>query len=144
MQITQILSIAVLAYVAFVTLAEALIGFIQPDMDIGGRLTTTDANGTTSDRILALAKIDGHLYVSSNHRLQGWYRQALAEPHVLLEAHGAPSPYEAVSIDGEERERVSDVYRMGIILRFIFGFAPSRFLRLDPLRSQRGLGEARF
>ena len=27
---------------------------------------------------------------------------------------------------------VSDAYRMGFILCFICGFAPSRFLRLDP------------
>ena len=33
---------------------------------------------------------------------------------------------------GQELARISDAYRMGFVLRFICGFAPSRFLRLDP------------
>jgi hypothetical protein len=67
------LLIAALAYVAFVALMEALIGTIQPNMDGGVRLTTTDAEGRTSERMLAS------------------------------------------------------------VLRFVCGFAPSKFLRLDPL-----------
>ena len=31
-----------------------------------------------------------------------------------------------------EAFRVADAYRMGFVLRFVCGFAPSRFLRLDP------------
>lgn len=132
MQTLQVGLIVVLAYVGFVALMEALIGYVQPDMDEGVRLTTTDAEGRTSERMLAGARFDGKLYIASNHWLRGWYRQALAEPHVLVEVDGVQGAYSAVPIEGEERARVSDSYRMGFVLRFICGFAPSRFLRLDP------------
>jgi hypothetical protein len=45
MQIANVLLIVVLIYVGFVALMEALIGYIQPNMDGGVRLTTTDAEG---------------------------------------------------------------------------------------------------
>lgn len=128
----EILLIVALVYVGFVASMEALIGFVQPNMDGGVRLTTTDARGRTSARMLAGARIDGSLYVASNHWLRGWYRQALAEPDVLVDVDGTPRAVRAVPIEGAERARVSDAYRMGFVLRFICGFAPSRFLRLDP------------
>jgi len=133
MQIANVLLIAGLVYVGFVALMEGLIGFIQPHMDGGVSLTTTDAQGRTSERMLAGARVDGNLYIASNHWLRGWYRQALAEPEVFADVDGVRSAYSAVPIEGEERARVSDAYRMGFILRFICGFAPSKFLRLDPL-----------
>ena len=133
MQIANVLLIIVLVYIGFVAVAEALIGYIQPNMDGGVRLTTTDAEGRTSDRMLALARLDGQLYIASNHWLRGWYHQTLAEPSVLAEVDGVQAAYSAVPIEGEERARVSDSYRMGFVLRFICGFAPSKFLRLDPL-----------
>jgi hypothetical protein len=133
MQITSVFLTAVLVYVNFVALMEGLIGYIQPRMDGGVKLTTTDAEGRTSDRMLAGARLDGKLYIASKHWLRGWYHQALAEPGVLAEVDGVRAAYSVVPIDGKERARVSDFYRMGFVLRFICGFAPSRFLRLDPL-----------
>jgi hypothetical protein len=132
MSFTHIVLTTILVYVGFVALMEGLIGFVQPDMDGGVRLTTTDGNGSPSERMLAGARFDGKLYIASNHWLRGWYRQALAEPSVLAEVDGRRSAYTAVPIMGDERARVSEAYRMGFILRFICGFAPSRFLRLDP------------
>jgi len=133
MQIAQTLALVLVAYLLFVALMETLIGVIQPDMDIGVSLTTTDPAGKASTRKLAGARIDGKLYVSSNHWLRGWYHQALAEPRVRVEVDGVDRPYRAVPIEGEEWERVSELYRMGFVLRFICGFAPSKFLRLDPV-----------
>ncbi|MDJ0790010.1 MAG: hypothetical protein QNK05_24705 [Myxococcota bacterium] len=132
MEIAKVLAVIALAYVAFVALMEAVIGTVQPNMESGVRLTTTDAEGRSSERMLALLKLDGKLYISSNHWLRGWYRQALAEPKVLAEVDGIRGAYAAVPIEGEEWDRVADAYRMGFFLRFVCGFAPSRFLRLDP------------
>ena len=134
MQANEILFAVVLGYAAFVALAEGLIGMLQPNMDEGITLTTTDSKGRRSERKLACLKLDGKLYIGSNHWLRGWYRQALAEPDVLAEVDGVQAAYSAVSIQGEERARISDVYRMGFVLRFLCGFAPSKFLRLDPIQ----------
>ncbi|MEM9176430.1 MAG: hypothetical protein AAGC67_14475 [Myxococcota bacterium] len=121
-----------LGYAAFVACMEVALVVLQPDMDIGVELTTRDAEGRPSTRKLAGFRFRGHLYVSSNHWLRGWYRSALARPDVAITIDGEPVPHRAVPIEGDERARVADAYRMGFLLRFICGFAPSRFLRLDP------------
>ena len=78
MQLVSTLAGVLLAYALFVALAEALIGILQPDMEGGVRLTTTDAEGRDSERKLACLRLEGRLYIASNHWLRGWYRQALA------------------------------------------------------------------
>ena len=133
MEIARILSIVVLTYVGFVALMEVVIGSIQPSMEGGVRLTTVNAEGRKSDRMLFGARMEGKLYVASNHWLRGWYKRALANPNVFVELDGVRGAYRAIPIEGEERERIADAYRMGFVLRIICGFAPSKFLRLDPL-----------
>ena len=128
----KILASILFGYVAFVALMELAIGLLQPDMDIGVVLTTRDAEGEASRRKLAGVVFDDHLYVSSNHWLRGWYHQALANPEVEVDVDGVPTPHVAVPVEGTERDRLAALYRMGFVLRFICGFAPSRFLRLDP------------
>ncbi len=129
----KIFAAVLLGYVAFVALMELAIGLIQPDMDIGVVLTTRDANGRASSRKLAGFAFEDQLYVSSNHWLRGWYHQALANPAVTVTVDGKETKRIAVPIDGEERSRVAEAYGFGLMLRFICGFAPSRFLRLDPV-----------
>jgi hypothetical protein len=85
--------------------------------------------------MLAGARLEGKLYIASNHWLRGWYRQALADPNVLAIVDGVEAAYAAIPIEGDERARVSDAYRMGFVLRFVCGFAPSKFLRLEPLET---------
>lgn len=128
-----ILATAVLGYIAFVALMELAIGLIQPDMDIGVVLTTRDAKGNPSSRKLAGFAFEDRLYVSSNHWLRGWYHQALANPEVEVTVRGEQNKRIAVPIEGEERARVAEAYQFGLMLRFICGFAPNRFLRLDPV-----------
>ena len=133
MEIARILLIVILVYGGFVALMEVAIGSIQPSMDGGVRLTTVDAEGRTSDRMLFGARLEGKLYVASNHWLRGWYKRALASPMVDVDVDGVRGAYEAVPVVGEERARLADAYRMGFVLRFLCGFAPSKFLRLDPV-----------
>jgi hypothetical protein len=131
-----IVALAIVGYVAFVACMELAIALVQPEMDIGVVLTTTDEAGRSSSRTLAGFEFEDRLYVSSNHWLRGWYRQALAQPEVELEIGDTTSRRLAVPVVGEERDRLADAYRMGFVLRFISGFAPSRFLRLDPITGE--------
>lgn len=121
-----------LGYVAFVAVAEGLIRFVQPDMEGGVTLFVTDAQGHEIKRNLASLEHEGALYISSNHWLRSWYDAALKNPEVEIIRNGVRGPYTAVPIKGAERATVSELYRMGFVLRFICGFAPSKFLRLDP------------
>lgn len=126
-------AVALLGYVGFVAVMEAAIGTIQPEMEGGVVLTTTDAAGQTSQVTLAGFEFEEKLYVSSNHWLRGWYKRARANPRVEVIVEGVPTPRVAVPVEGAERDRLAEAYRMGFVLRFICGFAPSRFLRLDPV-----------
>ncbi len=132
MTLVEVGAVVVLGYVAFVGVMEAVIGTIQPDMEGGVVLATTDTAGETKTVTLAGFEFEDQLYISSNHWLRGWYKRARANPEVEVTIDGVPTARIAVPIDGAERERVAEAYRMGFVLRFVCGFAPSRFLRLDP------------
>ncbi|MEM7413829.1 MAG: nitroreductase/quinone reductase family protein, partial [Myxococcota bacterium] len=65
--------------------------------------------------------------------LRRWYHQALANPEVTVTVDGKDTKRIAVPIEGEERARVAEAYDFGLLFRLICGFAPNRFLRLDPV-----------
>ena len=132
MKIAMVIATVLVVYVCLVAILEGLIGYFQPDMEGGVKLITTDSGGRESDRMLAGFRIDERLYVSSNHWLRGWYHQALANPEVHAVVDGQRQRFTVVRVEGDERARLSDAYKMGFILRLVCGFAPSRFLRLDP------------
>ena len=132
MNVASLVAITLIGYCGFVAIMEALIGAIQPEMDGGVVLTTTDRQGATSSRTLAGFEFENKLYVGSNHWLRGWYNAALTNPNVEVTFDGVSTDRIAVPVVGDERERLADAYRMGFVLRFVCGFAPSRFLRLDP------------
>ena len=119
-------------YGAFVLLAELLIWRFQPQMDGGVILYVTDADGNSVERNLAGFEYDNRLYVSSNHWFRRWYNLVLENPEVDVLRDGVRGPCEAIVVTGDERTALSRAYEMGFILRFICGFAPSKFLRLDP------------
>ena len=48
---------------------------------------------------------------------------------------GVTADYIAVAIDEAEHRRVEAENGNGIGLKFLFGFAPQRFLRLDPVEN---------
>jgi hypothetical protein len=125
-------ALVLLAYVVFVATAEMLIGVIQPDMEDVVVLTTTDAQDNRAVRKLAGFHHNDALYISSNHWLRGWYRRALENPDVEVTFRGDTAPYSVVRVRGAERKKIAKHYKMGFVLRFICGFAPSRFVRLDP------------
>jgi len=122
-----------LTYVAFVLLVECLIWRLQPDMTGGITIHVTDRSGKEVQRNLAGFEYDNRLYVSSNHWFRRWYNLALDNSAVDVTQDGVRRPFKAIVVAGREQTSVSRVYKMGFILRFICGFAPSKFLRLDPL-----------
>lgn len=133
MNFLNVVAFVVVGYLGFVVLAEILIGFIQPDMDGVVVLVTTDAQGQKVHRKLAGFEHNKALYISSNHWLRGWYYRTLDRPTVDVTHKGVTRRYKAVQVEGAERKSLSKAYKMGFVLRFICGFAPSRFLRLDPV-----------
>ena len=119
-------------YIALVAIIELFVWRLQPNYDNSLTITTTGADGTSKTRKLARFEYEGKLYVSSNHWFRSWYRQALANPTVNVEYDGRSKPMRALPVTGDQQAELSRNYNMGFVLRLLCGFAPSRFLQLNP------------
>jgi hypothetical protein len=133
MRVLKIAAIVLLAYVGLVTAFESLIGVLQPHSGSTLVITTYDAGSAAHDRVVARLENDGHLYVAANHWPRAWYRRALANPDVSATLDGAKrEDYHAVPVTGAEQERVNEAHHLPLGFRFLTGFPPRYFLRLDP------------
>ncbi len=106
----------------------------QPE-NIGGEtivIATTEAGGESHERVLSPIDYDGRLFVAANHWPRAWYNRALENPDVSVTRNGETSDYRAVPVGKEERERLLDEPGFPLVAYVFTGFAPRRFLRLDP------------
>ncbi|MDZ7669541.1 MAG: nitroreductase/quinone reductase family protein [Gammaproteobacteria bacterium] len=132
MKAVKILVILFLVYAGIVVAFESLIGYFQPTDDNTLVITTTDAGGESSDRVLSSLKMDDKLYVAANHWPRAWYREALENPQVQVKVDGEAGDYRAVPVTDQERERLNTEHELGMVVKILTGFPPRRFLRLEP------------
>ena len=125
-----------LAYVGLVVVFETMLGVLQPDTGETIVITTTDADGVSTDRVLGRDFAGGRHYASANHWPRAWYNNALENPRVRVTMDGTTADYIAVPVDDAEHERVAAEIGNGIVFKMLVGFAPQRFLRLDPVESR--------
>ncbi|MDX1390520.1 MAG: hypothetical protein R3344_15130 [Acidobacteriota bacterium] len=135
-RVAKTVGFGLLAYVGMVALFETLLGVVQPETGDTIVITTTDADGVSSDRVLGRDFAGGKHYASANHWPRAWYNNALQNPRVQVTMDGTTADYIAVPVDAEEHERVAAEIGNGIVFRILVGFAPQRFLRLDPVESR--------
>lgn len=131
MKLVKWVAILLFAYVGIVVAFESLLGIIQPEADNTIVITIVDENGTPKDRVVSRIESQGLTYVAANHWPRAWYNDALSNPAVQITADGEKNDYVAVPVTGEERDRVNAENSLGFI-RFLTGFPPREFLRLDP------------
>ena len=134
-RVAKTFGFGLLAYVGMVVLLETLLGVVQPDTGDTIVITTTDADGVSTDRVLGRDFAGGRHYASANHWPRAWYNNALENPRVQVTMDGKTADYIAVPVDDEEHERVAAEIGNGILFRIMVGFAPQRFLRLDPVEN---------
>ena len=132
MKVVKVLVIVALVYVGIVVLFESLIGYFQPEGAGTLTIVTTDEAGDAHDRVLSRLEIDGQLYVAANHWPRAWYRQALQNPNVQVKLNGGSRDYLAVPVEGAEHERVDSQHPLGPLVRFLTGYPPRYFVRLEP------------
>lgn len=132
MKIAKRILIALAVYVGIVIAFESMIGMLQPESESTLVITTTDENGTKNDRVLARLESNGQIFVSANHWPRAWYSQALANPNVQVTLEEGAGNYLAVPATDEEHERVNRENPHGWGFRFVTGFPPRDFIRLDP------------
>jgi Domain of unknown function (DUF385). len=132
MKALKIVAIVLLVYAGIVTAFESMIGFMQPTPDSTLTITTLDGSGSPHDRVVSRVDSGGKLYVSANHWPRAWYRRALANPDVSVTIDGQKTDYRAVPVDGEEAKRIDAEHPHPAWFRFVTGYPPRKFVRLDP------------
>ena len=132
MKAVKIIAIALLVYAGIVTAFETMIGTMQPTPASTLKITTFDERGTPHDRVVSRLDSDGKLYVSANHWPRSWYRRALANPDVQATIDGQQGNYRAVPVGGAEAERLDAEHPHPAWFRFVTGYPPRKFVRLDP------------
>lgn len=132
MKLLKIAAFAALAYVGLVVAFESMIGIFQPEP--GGTLviTTFEADGTPHERVVSKLESGGQLYVAANHWPRAWYERVLAQPRVRVEMDEHVGEYRAVPVDEAERQRVDSDNPLPMAFRFVTGFPPRHFVRLEP------------
>lgn len=131
--VVKIALVGLLVYASLVVTFESALGFFQPEDESTFVITTTDGDGVSKDRVLVRNLSGGRLYAAANHWPRAWYNEALKNPRVKATVDGVTAEYIAVPVDEAEHRQVNAENENGIALTILFGFAPRRFLRLDPV-----------
>ena len=134
MKAVKWIAIVLGGYVALVVVFESLIGVIQPTSGNTLVITTFDEDGNAGERVLAHLKSEGQVYVAANHWPRAWYERALENPDVQVVIEETKTDRRAVPVPaaGAEHGRVDGANSLGLGFRFVTGFPPRYFLRLDP------------
>jgi hypothetical protein len=139
MRVLKWLGIALVAYVGLVVAFECLVGFMGKRQAETGAVSdarwiviSTSDSGGSRDTVIAGVDLDGQLYVAANHWPRGWYQRAIANPDVEVTRGGEKKPYRAVPLTGDDEAQVAGKYVLPFAIRFLTGFPPRSFLRLDP------------
>lgn len=131
MKALKIIVLLAVVYVGIVVVFESLLGFVQPQNDGTLLMVTTDKAGSKNERVLSRLEVEGKTYVAVNHWPRAWYKDALARPAVTVTYAGVTNDYVAVPVDGVEHDLVQATRPVPTAMRFLMGFAPRYFLRLD-------------
>jgi len=135
MKVLKILLVLAAIYVGIVVVFESLLGYAQPQNDGTLVISITDDAGESNNRVLSRLELDGKTYVAVNHWPRAWYNNALARPAVKVNYNGATTDHMAVPVSDAEHSRLQSTHPVPTPMRFLMGFAPRHFLRLDPTRS---------
>jgi len=131
----KILGIVVVVYAGLVTVFETLLGYYQPRGEENLMITLTEEDGSKSQRVLSLFESQGGLYLAANHWPRAWFRQVKQNPEVHIDFGGAHSAqsgdYIAVPVEGIDHDRVLDDNQLPLFARFLMGFPPREFVRLE-------------
>lgn len=117
-------------YILIVIAFESLLGYYQPQ---GGNtivITTYDGDVGT-DRVVTEIASNGQRYIAVNHWPRAWYYRLLDNPRISVTKDDQVTEHVAVSVEGDEHDRVQADNPTGIVFRLLTGFPPRYFVRLD-------------
>ena len=138
MKALKILFVLALVYVGIVVLFESSIGYIQPQGEDTLLLTVQDDSGEAHDRVLSPFEFNDQLYVAVNHWPRQWYKRLLETPNVTVAYQGESKNVMAVPVTADpELSEIREAYQLGFLIRFLTGFPPREFVRLDDILQTR-------
>ena len=133
----KIFLILVAVYIGIVVVFESLLGYYQPRGEDNLVITYTDGDGAETKRVLSLFASEGDLYLAANHWPRAWFSEVQSNPSVHIEfgeAHSGDSGnFTTTLIAGADHDRVLNDNRIPFVGRFLMGFPPREFLRIDPV-----------
>ena len=133
MKILKVIGILLAVYVGIVVVFESWLGYSQPESDNTIIITTTDADGNQADRVVTAIDDGDKLYIAANHWPRAWFRAVQANPAVVITRDGESQPYVAVPVSDTEHVRLdTEVRPLPLMMRFLTGFPPRYFVRMDP------------
>lgn len=128
------IGIALGCYVGLVILFEASIGYFQPTYD--GTLSLTVYGGDESPQVRVLSKIEhsGNIYVGVNHWPRSWFYDLQKNPkvRVVYDEKDFVGTAVVVGEDTAEHSRLDADLAAPFLFRFLTGFPPRHFVRLEP------------
>jgi hypothetical protein len=133
MRLVRILIGVLILYAGLVALFEATLGYTQPQTDTTIVLTTTDDAGAQHDRVVTLLESDGKNYIAVNHWPRAWWGRTKSHPEVEVVRGGETTSYMAAQVSGDEHDRVQADNPIPPVMRFLMGYAPRFFVRLDSM-----------
>ena len=132
----KVLLVVAILYVGLVVAFETWLGYSQPRGEQNLVLTMTGDDGAEIKRVLSLFQSEGELYLAANHWPRAWFRQAKRNPDVHIEFGSERAEmsgnYTVIPIDKADHDRVLEDNPIGLMGRFLMGFPPREFLRLEP------------
>ena len=128
----KILAVVLVVYIGIVALFEALLGYFQPEADNTLVITTTAPDGSSHQRVLTGLQSNDELYVAVNHWPRAWYRHTRQHPEVRVDLNGGPRDFRAIPVSEAVDARLRAEHPIPLPMRALMGFAPRRFLHLEP------------
>ncbi len=128
----KLILIPLIAYVGIVVLFESGLGYFQPEAGNTVVITTFDNDGTAHQRVVSLVEIDDEFFIAVNHWPRAWFRRLGNNPNMQMTLDGETNDYVAAIMQGSDHDRASEGYPVPFAFRFLTGFPPRYFIRLDP------------
>ncbi len=121
-------------YVGLVVLFEASIGYFQPTYDGTLSLTVYDEDDQPQTRVLSKIEHSGNVYVAVNHWPRSWFNDLQANPTIKVAYNEVDFTGTAIVVDTATAEyaRLDSDLAAPFVFRFLTGFPPRRFVRLEP------------
>ena len=128
----KLVLILLAVYVGIVVLFEFSLGFFQPEAGNTIVIETFDAEGNGYTRVVSLLTSASNEYVAVNHWPRAWYRRLEETPRIGVTRDGGQTIFGARMVSGAEHDRVQAENPTPFAFRFLTGFSPRYFVRLDP------------